>query len=100
MNVIVRSDTPNGHTDEPDRADFDTLRVLRTAIHGLGHTLGLGHAAPLNTSTDLMGYGWSNPDPDLTPILSDCDIAGIRAAFGWFFAHEPPHPSTVGSVTC
>jgi hypothetical protein len=47
-----------------------------------------------------MGYGWSVADPDLTPILSDCDLRGIRAAFGWVFAHEAPHPSTVGSITC
>jgi hypothetical protein len=100
LNVIVGSESPNGHADEPDFGDFDALRVERTAIHELGHALGLGHAAPLETSTDLMGYGWAIPDPDLIPVLSDCDIAGIRAAFGWYFANEPPHPATVSSVTC
>jgi hypothetical protein len=100
LNVIVRSDTPDGHEDEPDRADFDVLRVQRVAVHELGHALGLGHAEPLLGATDLMGYGWSVADPDVTPILSDCDLDGIRAAFGWMFAHEPPHPSTVGSVIC
>jgi hypothetical protein len=100
LNVIVRSDTPDGHSDEPDRADFDRLRVERTAVHELGHTLGLGHASPLLNTVDLMGYGWSVPDPDVTPVLSSCDLRGIRAAFGWVFAHEAPHPSTVGSITC
>lgn len=100
LNVIVRSETAPGHDDEQDHADFDALRVERLGIHELGHALGLGHAFPRDTSVDVMGYGWSIPDPDLTPILSECDIAGIRAAFGWFFANEPPHPATVESVAC
>ena len=100
LNVIVRSDTPDGHSDAPDAADFDRLRVERVAVHELGHTLGLGHASPLLTARDLMGYGWSVVDPDVTPILSDCDLRGVRAAFGWVFANEAPHPSRVGSVTC
>jgi hypothetical protein len=95
-NVIVRSEEPPGSP----YAEFDALHTLRTSMHELGHALGLGHAAPLDTSHDLMGYGWSLADPNLVPILSDCDLEGIRAAFGWLFAGELPHPSSAAEVTC
>ena len=102
LNVMVRTDEPPGQLTKgkPDIADFDPLRVERTALHELGHALGLGHASPLEASTDIMGYGWSIADPDVTPILSDCDIEGIRTAFGWFYANEPPHISTVPEIIC
>ena len=54
--------------------------------------MGLGHATPLEQSIDIMGYGWAIADPDVAPILSDCDLQGIRAAFGWFFNNEPHTP--------
>lgn len=99
LNVIVKSDLPDG-ADSSGEIDFDPLRVRRMAVHELGHALGLGHAAPLEQSLDIMGYGWALPDPDLTPIISDCDLDGIRAAFSWVFAGEAPHPSPVPEVTC
>ena len=95
-NVMVRSDElPGG-----PYADFDALRVERTTLHEIGHALGIGHAAPLDTSRDIMGYGWSNASPDLIPIISDCDLDAIRATFSWLFANEPPHRSPVTEVTC
>jgi hypothetical protein len=96
LNVIVRSDEPPGGP----YADFDTERIEREALHELGHALGLGHVAPLLTSRDIMGYGWAIPDPNLVPILSECDLDGLRAAFSWLFAGEAPHPSPVASVIC
>jgi hypothetical protein len=100
LNVIVKSDLPEITTSQTGEPDFDALRVYRTALHELGHTLGLGHASPLEQSSDLMGYGWALHNPDLVPILSDCDLKGIRAAFSWVFANEAAHPSPVGEVTC
>ena len=47
-----------------------------------------------------MGYGLAVANPNLVPILSDCDLDGIRAAFGWLFEAEAPHPSTVAYVVC
>ena len=102
LNVLVKSDMPPGHLDtgEPDIADFDPLRVERTTLHELGHALGLGHATPLEQSVDIMGYGWAVADPDVTPILSDCDLQGIKTAFGWVFNKEPPHASAIAEVIC
>jgi hypothetical protein len=93
LNVIIRSDIPEGEnrSGESD-ADFDAVRVERIALHELGHAVGLGHASPLEQSRDLMGYGWSIPNPDVTPVLSTCDIDRIRAAFSWALAGEPPSP--------
>jgi len=101
LNVIIRSDIPEGEnrSGETD-ADFNALRVERITMHELGHTLGLGHASPIDTTRDLMGYGWIFANPDLTPILSDCDLTGIRTAFSWVFAHEEPHPSPASRVLC
>lgn len=98
----VKEEWPAGHLGkgEPDAEFRDPLRNQRTAIHEIGHALGLGHVTPRDQSIDIMGYGWAWADPDVTPILSDCDIEGIRTVFGWVYNNEPPHPSSVTEVTC
>ena len=99
----VKSDWPRGTPPWRERLGTDIrdpLRNQRTAIHEIGHALGLGHVDPLLSSIDIMGYGWAEADPDVTPILSDCDIEGIRTVFGWFYNNEPPHPSPVAELPC
>jgi hypothetical protein len=97
-NVLVRSDVPD--LIDVGVPDYDPLRVYRVALHELGHALGLGHAEPLEETVDLMGYGWSVPEPDITPILSTCDIEALGVVFAWAVAGEEPHPSTETSYTC
>jgi hypothetical protein len=97
-NVIVRSDVPD--LIDVGVPDYDPLRVYRVALHELGHALGLGHAEPLEETLDLMGYGWSVPEPDVTPILSTCDIKALGVVFAWAVEGVEPYPSAVERVTC
>jgi hypothetical protein len=97
-NVIVRSDVPD--LIDVGVPDYDPLRVYRVALHELGHALGLGHAEPLEETVDLMGYGWSVPEPDVTPILSTCDIKALGVVFAWALEGVEPYPSTVERVAC
>lgn len=102
LTIVVKSDQPDGYVkkDETTVEEFDPLRVQRTVIHEIGHALGLGHAAPLEQSLDLMGYGWAYAVPDVPPILSDCDLQGIATAFSWFFNGTPPAPVTISRLVC
>jgi hypothetical protein len=97
-NVIVRSDVPD--LIDVGEPNYDPLRVYRIALHELGHALGLGHAEPLEETTDLMGYGWSVPEPDVTPVLSTCDLAALAVVFAWAVEGVDPYPTTETEVIC
>jgi len=91
-NVIVRSEFPPGIPVE----DYPPYYTYYTALHELGHALGLGHATNLLESSDLMGYGWDRTDlPD--PVFSECDIAAL--AYIWSWALEGGTPSQPGPGT-
>lgn len=72
--------------------------VYWISLHELGHGLGLGHAEPLETTNDLMGYGWIFAGK--APVLSFCDIAGLQAVFAWALEGSAPYEPTTTSVEC
>lgn len=92
-NVLVSSDYPPSLGLPP----YSPQLVEWTAMHEIGHALGLGHATNLNASTDLMGYGW--PDRG-DPVLSDCDIDALAVVFAWALEGEAPHPPAPGPYDC
>jgi hypothetical protein len=91
-NVIVRSDLP-----KPLGLDQATPQYFAwLTMHELGHALGLGHAEPLLETNDIMGYNW----PDPAPVVSECDLRGLRYVFAWAIEKEAPFPPTDPSIDC
>jgi hypothetical protein len=91
-NVIISSDAPKPlDIDHASPQDFAWL-----TIHELGHALGLGHAEPLLETNDIMGYNW----PDPAPVLSECDLRGLRYVFAWAIEKVEPYPPTAPSIDC
>ena len=79
--------------------DYPYEWSLLTAAHEIGHALGLGHAQPISTSTDLMGYGaFATGDPSFT--ISKCDIEALKVVWAWAVNREAPRAPSVDRVAC
>lgn len=81
--VEIRFDTAEVWTTNPDYAGFEMVNFFTTALHEIGHALGLGHSSDANA----IMYFATNTTVDLTAD----DIAGAQAIYG--------PPSTGGGLT-
>ena len=98
--ICVRGQCPNtlvsSHFAQFAPSSPELMHAI--TLHELGHTLGMFHAEPILTTSDLMGYGWYFSG---TPyVMSACDVKALRAVFQWAIDGVDPHPPVVTEVQC
>ena len=85
----IAFDTAETWTTNPNATNGTAVNFYATALHEIGHALGLAHTADANT----IMYAYTNDVVDLTPG----DIAGAQAIYGATSTPADPYAGTPGA---